>query len=1031
MRILLIWLIVSITAIAGDLEDLSTQFNQAYQAGDYSKAEGFAKQAFNFSERNFGRKHANTINIMNNLGKMYRLQGYYEKAEPFLVKTLAISKEVLGDQHPDTLTIMNNLAMVYQSQGRFEQAEQLLVEALAISKKEPGNQHLTTLTSMNNLAMLYNNKSRYKQAESLFVETLAISKELLGDQHPDTLTIMNNLAIAYKSQGSYKQAELLLVETLALRKKVQGNQHLTIITMGNLAGLYQTQGSYEQAEPLLVEILALSKEMLGEEHPDTLTIMNTLALLYASQGRNEQAEPLLVETLALRKKVLGSQHPNTFVSMGSLAWLYASQGRNEQAEPLLVETLAFRRKVLGNQHDDTITSMNNLAGLYTEQGLLVQAESLLVEALALRKKMLGNHHPGTLTTMNNLALLYQTKGRFEQAEQFFVDTLNLSKKVLGNQHPNTMKLMLNLALLYQTTQHWNRAKTLLDEHLTQINQFLLKRLWGAGEKTRLSYLHQQEYNKNYYLSFYSHLLTLETKKYRDDNLPQLAQQAWKMSINRKGLLLRIASEASALSKIHQGSDPQLAHLSQQIQQTRSQIAALTFSTEPNLSQQIKLEDQLNTFQRQISSKISGFRGKNKIINPEQILIALTKHQAVVDFLVYKAIDLKTYKYKTEQVIAFIADKETGVQLIELGALEPIHKLIQTYRQTIEYTPNNISWFTSKERQQTLKKTSQALYQTLWQPLTKALGNKKRIYLIPDGALHLLPLKALQNEQGEYLAQQVQLTRLGSVRDIVLPPKVTNKNASTIMANPVYSAKQETTEQKSQTVSRSLRKLNFSPLPGTKTEGESVQKIMQKMQQPVNLYSEEQASEAMINNEKSPRILHIATHGFFLENQEMPEDTKKIVDTYWNNRGKLTIANIENPLARSGLALTYANQGILGKKQPDGSDGVLTALEVLDLQLEGTELVNLSACETGVGEIRVGEGVYSLNRAFQEAGAKAVLSTLWSISDQGTNLFMQKFYQRFLNNQSAQQALRETQEEFKNSEQWQDPFFWAAFVMTGL
>jgi len=141
--------------------------------------------------------------------------------------------------------------------------------------------------------------------------------------------------------------------------------------------------------------------------------------------------------------------------------------------------------------------------------------------------------------------------------------------------------------------------------------------------------------------------------------------------------------------------------------------------------------------------------------------------------------------------------------------------------------------------------------------------------------------------------------------------------------------------------------------------------------------------------------------------------------------------LENPLARSGLALSYANQGPKGNKQTDGTDGVLTALEVLDLDLEGTELVTLSACETAVGEISVGEGVYSLNRVFQEAGAKAVLSTLWSISDEGTNQFMQKFYHRFLNKQSAQQALRETQEEFKNSEQWNDPFYWAAFVVTGL
>jgi CHAT domain-containing protein len=265
---------------------------------------------------------------------------------------------------------------------------------------------------------------------------------------------------------------------------------------------------------------------------------------------------------------------------------------------------------------------------------------------------------------------------------------------------------------------------------------------------------------------------------------------------------------------------------------------------------------------------------------------------------------------------------------------------------------------------------------------------------------------------------------------VIPPATGKTQASTIMANPVFDSKENTVVAQNKTTSRSLRALNFSPLPGTKTESEWIKNTLQTHQQPVKLYMQAQASEARIKKEHSPRILHIATHGFFLENIKIPEDKVQIKGIQINAFGKMAIANIENPLARSGLAFSYANQGIQGKKQADGNDGILTALEVLDLNLAGTELVTLSACETGVGEISVGEGVYSLNRAFQEAGAKAVLSTLWSISDEGTNQFMQKFYSRFLSKKSAQQALQETQDEFKNSKEWSDPFYWAAFVMTG-
>ncbi len=984
-----------------------------------------------------------TLTSMNNLAELYKAQGHYEKSEPLFIESLDLRKKILGKQHPDTLVSMYNLALLYKAQGHYEKAEPLFIESLTLSKKLRGKQDPDpdTLIIMNHLAILYLTQGYYEKAEPLCIETLTLSKKVRGKQHPDTLISMDNLAELYHQQGYYEKGEPLYIETLTLSRKVRGKQHPdTLVRMNNLALLYKAQGHYEKAEPLFIETLALNKKVRGKQHPETLVSMNNLALLYKAQGHYEKAEPLYIESLALSKKVLDKLHPNTLSIMNNLAGLYEAQSHYDKAEPLYIETLTLRKKVLGKQHPDTLVSMDNLALLYQAQGYYEKAEPLFIETLILSKKLRGKQHPDTLTSMNNLAGVYQTQGYYEKAERLYIETLTLIRKVLGKQHPNTLVGMSNLASLYHQTQQWTQAKTLFDEYLINSDLYLQQVLWGAGEKTRLSYLQQQKYFQNSYLSFYNDLIISDAEKPKQPwnnsvfnalNPSHLAQQAWKMSVSRKGLLLRIASEASALSKLHQATDPQLAKLSQQIQETRSEIAALTFSAQLNPAKQVTLSEQLNTLQRQLSSKVSQFRDKTKTIQPEDIISALTQQQAVVDFLIYKEVDLKTNGYKTEKLIAFVASQEQGVKFINLGELAPITQLIQNYRGAVEYKPNNPTWFASKERKTYLSKTSQALYKKLWQPLTKALGNKKQIYLIPDGALHLLPFKALQNEQGEDLGQQVALTRLGSARDIVFPQQVVKTNASTIMANPVYSAQEDSKKPSNRTISQTLRDLSFGSLPGTKTESESIQKTMQQLQQPVNVYTEKQASETTIKKEKSPRILHIATHGFFLEKLEIPEDKNLTRGIQFNERGKMAIAFVDNPLARSGLAFTYANQGIKGTKQADGSDGILTALEVIDLNLEGTELVTLSACETGVGEISVGEGVYSLNRAFQEAGAKAVLSTLWKISDEGTNLFMQKFYQRFLNNKSAQQALRETQEEFKNDKQWNDPFFWAAFVVTGL
>lgn len=204
-------------------------------------------------------------------------------------------------------------------------------------------------------------------------------------------------------------------------------------------------------------------------------------------------------------------------------------------------------------------------------------------------------------------------------------------------------------------------------------------------------------------------------------------------------------------------------------------------------------------------------------------------------------------------------------------------------------------------------------------------------------------------------------------------------------------------------------------------------LKKKPQSSVKLFLKKQATELKIMNLTSPKILHIATHGFFLEDIVIDD---KALERGLVKQSALTVTPlfIQNPLARSGLAFSGANSGIIGNIRTDNTDGILTALEVLNL--DGTDLVVLSACETGLGNIKVGEGVYSLNRSFQEAGARMVLSTLWSVADEATGIFMRKFYDRFLDGKSAQKAIQETQNEFRHDKKYSHPFYWAGFVVTG-
>ena len=228
-------------------------------------------------------------------------------------------------------------------------------------------------------------------------------------------------------------------------------------------------------------------------------------------------------------------------------------------------------------------------------------------------------------------------------------------------------------------------------------------------------------------------------------------------------------------------------------------------------------------------------------------------------------------------------------------------------------------------------------------------------------------------------------------------------------------------------------LNFAkvPLEGTELEADAILPIVPNLQ----LFTGSQATENLLEQLQAPRILHIATHGFFLEDIEcipttgsrgMPDgDIIFVPNPNFQPDCKPTPSNLENPLLRSGLALAGANP-----RQSDEKDGILTASEVTRLKLYGTKLVVLSACETGVGSVATGEGVYGLRRAFVKSGAESQLMSLWKVDDYGTSELMSMYYQRIKNGEARSQAMRQVQLELLQAPFYQHPYYWGSFIFSG-
>jgi len=354
-----------------------------------------------------------------------------------------------------------------------------------------------------------------------------------------------------------------------------------------------------------------------------------------------------------------------------------------------------------------------------------------------------------------------------------------------------------------------------------------------------------------------------------------------------------------------------------------------------------------------------------------------------------------------------------------------------------------------------------------QPIRKLLGNTRTVLLSPDSQLNLIPFAALVDENNNYLVENYSISYLSSGHDLLrLQNQANNRSNPVLIANPDYANPGDASVQIAQNLltspptpmgmrgigglgqtaqsrstgnqrSTDLSQLQFGSLfgslSGTAQEAEAIAPMLPGVTQ----LTGSKATENALKQISAPSILHIATHGFFLEDVELVA-SPDFSNPFSLDRGPIvkvvprpgasprpSISNPENPLLRSGIALAGFNP-----RQSGTEDGVLTALEAAGLNLLGTKLVVLSACETGIGAVNNGEGVYGLRRAFAIAGAESQLISLWKVADIGTKDLMVNYYQRLMNNEGRREALRQTQLEMLRSQKYQHPYYWAAFIPSG-
>jgi len=971
-----------------------------HEAGKYDEALSSFLRALEIRERVLEPDHPDIAAAINRLGACYFSKGMYSKAEPLYLRALTIREKSLGPEHPDVASSLSNLGLLHFNMGDYTKAEPLHLRALTIREKELGAEHPDVAASLNNLAILYRNRGDHKGAEPLYRRALAILEKSLGPEHPSVALSLNNLAILYHQRGEYSKAEPLSQRALTIREKTLGPEHPSVASsLNSLAILYYQRGEYSKAEPLYQRALVIMEKTLGAEHPSIAASLSNLATLYRDRGDYEKAEPLYQRALVIVEKSLGPEHPNVALSLNNLALLYSDRGGYEKAEPLYQRALVIREKTLGPEHPFFASSLSNLATLYRNRGGYEKAEPLHQRALAIREKSLGPEHPDVARSLGNLADLSQIRGDFARAESLHQRALAIREKSLGPEHPDVASSLDSLAVLCLAKNDIARAITFMSRANAIGERNLKLNLATSSERQTVAYLATLAQQTD-------RTITLHLRYAPQDPAPR--SLATTLILQRKGRALDATSVN--LNALRSRFNEEDRNLLDQLTDMRLRIANLALDGPREISAEqyrdrIKsFEDQAEKFEAEISRRSDEFRARSLPITLEAVQAAIPDDAALIEFASYRPFNPEAAKddaaYGRPRYVAYVLRRQGEIRWKELGEARAIDDAVARLREALR-----------DPKRKDVKNLARVVDQKVFQPLRPLLGDLTRLLVSPEGELNLIPFPALVDESMRYAVERYSISYLASGRDLLrLQTPRQSKDGPLVVAAPDFgrrsqveasrSEKQKKNQPKGEVGEESarsaLKEFYFPPLPYAEREGEALSSLLPG----ATLLTKGQATKAALNQIHSPKLLHIATHGFFLEDQD------------------------KNSLLRSGLALAGANE----RKEDD--NGILTALEVTGLNLWGTKLVALSACDTGVGEVKTGDGVHGLRRALVLAGAETQVMSLWAVSDKATRELMVAYYGRLNQGQGRGDALRRVQLEMLKGVNRRHPYYWASFILSG-
>jgi CHAT domain-containing protein/Flp pilus assembly protein TadD len=1024
----------------------------------------------------FGATSDEYLSVVNNLSGLYKQMGRFVEAERLLNQILDACKSNPTTKESLCLKAEFNLGSVYRQLARYPESEAMLRSLLANPVFK--NDTVQYRTALSTLASNYSILGKYQASDSLYQTVLAQYAASAGRESAEYARELTNLINLYDDRGDLTRAIDTASVALAIYKKIYGDNHpMYARILSNTASIFAGIGDYTQAEALQKKALDIRTARLCKDHPDYAASLQNLGAIYSNLGRAGEAEAMYYQALELQRRKFGDNHPYLATTQGNLGTLYARLGIFDKAERYMQMSLEVMRRSLGATHSEYARTLNNLSILYSNMGDEEKAVSCITQSIHIAEAAQGSNHPATIARCISLASLLRDiephradsltqaiqiqmirlnlkehkeylrllkcmadirsqRGEYEEAAKGYAAIFSTTRARFGDDYPDNGEYALQAARCYLALGRADAALPYLIITYTSNKRRLEQSLLFLSEKELLSYTGKLTACFN--LMARARFATDTASAYLDALL-----------LDNLLIIKEIALQSSIKLKQAVQSDTMLQRLADALRMLQVQLDAAYQNPNVSRNKIATLEWQADSIQkiqiRAAASSNAGLFASNNLNSGE----AMCAGEVAVEFAHFQW--PRNDGSASDSVLYYALVQFPGRAKPHFIPLFEEKKLAALLEKSVDDARQASSLYAAARSGELLGAAPSygtALYNLIWRPIDSLLNSPsvggsrgeaiKTVYFSPSGLLHRVSFAALPINEKKVLSDKYELHQLGSTRSLVVktPEPVAQNYTAAVFGGVQYDRKDNTpadstapeiTDNRLWTLiehPRASSEGGFDYLPGTAQEAASLTRALQAQRVRTQTHTGAQASEEMLKSlgrdtVKSPDILHIATHGFFFPDPEKRKDQRFGEENAfkWN----------ENPLFRSGLALAGANAAWSGQPAPGNiEDGIATAYEISHLNLSNTKLVVLSACESGLGDIKGSEGVYGLQRAFKMAGADYLLVSLWQVPDKETVEFMDLFYKSWLGGKTIHEAFAKAQKKMRKK--YKEVYKWGAWVL---